>query len=147
VKNFSPVDLQIAEIDTVHCVCAEHSTESMLWITLSGQCSPSSQPPDYGRYLYQKIGLSLLIVQPLAVLVDLRDLSYAYGDRIISLFEVFSHVRFLGEDNIITAFVLSDDNRYGLSSLLKFDPERPVPPFFYDVDAAFQYLWEEYDKI
>ncbi len=147
MEKFKSIEIQIPESYKIRCDFKEHIEESILLINLSGICSNGSQGEDYGQYLYQKIGLSLLATKPLAVLVDLQNLHYEYGDRIINLFQIFSDLRIFGEDKILTAFVISDKNKFGLASLLRFNLENPKPPIFYDMKIAYDYLFQEYDKI
>jgi hypothetical protein len=145
INNFNPINLEIEECSSVNCEIFTHKEEDLiLCVKLSGVCGIGSQGENYGNFLYQKIGLALLTYQPLAVLVDMRELEYTYGDRILSLFEIFEHVRpYQIEFKIITAFVLSDKNKAGLSGLVKTDN----PGFFEDFDKAYQYVWERYDLI
>lgn len=146
-EQFKSIKIQISESKQIGCEFEEHIEESILWIRLSGTCSVGSQGEDYGQYLYQKIGLSLSIVQPLAMLIHLRDLHYEFGERILELFAIFSDLKIFDKDKILTAFLLSDKNKYGLTSLLQFDIEKPKSPIFYDIENAYQYLFQEYDKI
>lgn len=147
MDNFNLIEVQIKESTEVNCLLYEHNEESILLIKIVGKCSYGSRGENYGEYLYQKIGLSLLTIQPLAVLVDMQDLEYQFGDRILKLFEIFSDVQIFDEEGILTSFVLSDKNRFGLASLLRFDSENLKPPFFYNLAAAYQDLWSKYDKI
>lgn len=147
MDKFKSIEIQLPELINVQCSFKEHSEENILWVSLSGACSKGSQGENYGAYFYQKIGLSLLSIQPTAVLIDLQNLEYEYGDRILALFQVFTDIKIFGEDNIITAFVLSDKNKFGLSSILKFNIANPKPPLFYKLDQAYAYVLEEYDKV
>ena len=147
MDNFNPVNLEITASNEVNCAFFEHHEESILKIEITGKCSHGSRGENYGQHLYQKIGLALLKFQPLAVLIDLRGLEYEYGDRILSLFNIFSDLKIFDEDPILTSFVLSDNNKIGLSSLLQFNTERPQPPFYYDLKLAYEDLWKAYDAI
>ena len=147
MDDFKPVEIQIEEVTDVNCLFYEQKGESFLIIKIVGTCSHGSSGENYGQYLYQKIGLALLKLQPLAVFVDMQGLEYQYGDRILNLFQIFSDVLIYGENPPITAFVLSDKNKIGLASLLQFNLENPETPFYYDKEKAFQGLWDTYDKI
>ncbi|GLB47852.1 hypothetical protein [Neptunitalea lumnitzerae] len=145
--DFKPTTIDITPRDTVFCTCAEHTQENILLITLSGTCEPGSTGENYGRFFYQKIGLALLKFQPNAVLIDMRNLSYKYGDRIGGVFQVFNEVRIHEDDVVLAAFVLSNKNVHGIASLLNFNPDNLEPPLFLDIDTAYSYLYTEYDKI
>lgn len=147
MDNFSPVEIQIEEATEVNCLFYEHKEENILLIKIVGKCSKGSSGENYGQYLYQSIGLSLLKFKPNAVLIDMQDLEYQYGNRILDVFQICSDVRIFDEDPILTSFVLSDKNRIGLSSLLQFDPENPKSPIYYDFTLAFQDLWNKCDEI
>ena len=146
MKNFKPIQLEIKNSNVLKCTFEEHTQESILKIIVKGNCNYGSQGENYGAYLYQNIGLALLTTQPIAVLIDLQELNYEYGDRIFNLFQVFDNVRPLG-DTIITACVLSDKNKYGIASLLQLNLNHLNPPFFDDAKKASQYLWNAYDEI
>ncbi|MGG8495077.1 hypothetical protein ACQY1Q_01560 [Tenacibaculum sp. TC6] len=145
--NFKEISIENRTSEEVTCQFFEHEEENILLVKLAGVCSVGSSGENYGAYLYQKIGLALLTTQPNAVLVDLQELEYQFGDRISLLFQVFSQVRIFDEEEIITAFVCSDKNKLGLASLLQFDLENPAPPFFYDLQLAYKTLYEQYDRI
>ncbi|WP_345273621.1 hypothetical protein [Flaviramulus aquimarinus] len=148
MDNFKPVEVQIEEATDVKCLFYEQQEgKCFLIIKIVGTCSVGSRGEDYGQYLYQKIGLALLKFQPIAVLIDMQELEYQYGDRILNLFQIFSDVLIFSENPPMASFVLSNKNKNGLSSLLQFNIENLQPPFYYDYEEAFQDLWEKYDEI
>ncbi|GLB52595.1 hypothetical protein NBRC110019_16350 [Neptunitalea chrysea] len=144
--DFKPVTIDITPREKVFCTCAAHKEENILLITLSGVCEYGSRGENYGRFFYEKIGLAILKHQPNAILVDMRNLSYEYGDRIVGVFQIFNEVRIFGDDTVLAAFVLSDKNIKGIASLLGFHLNHPEPPIFLDIHEAYTYLYE-YDKI
>ena len=146
MSSFKKISNQIETLGDVNCGFEIHTTESILKISLDGACGIGSQGENYGTYIYQSIGLALLIHQPIGIIIDLRDLTYEYGDRILSLFQVFSDVRPMGDDTI-NAYVLSDKNKYGLSALLHLNLDELKPPFFDDYQTTFDHVFKLYNAI
>ena len=146
MDNFQKISNQIEKLGDINCYFEVHTTESILKISIQGTCEIGSQGGNYGLYIYQTIGLSLLIHQPIGVIVDLTELNYEYGDRILNLFQVFSDVKPHGEDLII-AYILSEKNKYGISSILQLNLKALKPPFFIDDLSASNYVFESYDAI
>lgn len=147
MENFETINVTLPKCKNVTCEVKELSGECFLWITVSGTCSDGSQGENYGAFLYQKIGLALLKTEPLAVLIDLQGLQYRYGTKIMKLFQIFSDVRTAEGTEMLTAYVLSDKNKSGLSSLCSFEINNPKPPFFYNLQEAYKHLYKEYDEI
>ena len=146
-NNFIHQDLSILPCTEITCDIHDHKEESILWVEIKGKCSHGSQGEDYGKFLYQKIGLALLTFQPLAILIDMREMEYSYGDRIINLFQIFKDVVIYPEEGFITSFVLSDKNRFGLSSLMKIDFEEAESDFHLSLNSAYNHLIKRYDEI
>ncbi|KYG80004.1 hypothetical protein AWW67_11925 [Roseivirga seohaensis] len=146
-NNFIHQDLSILHCTEITCDIHDHKEESILWVEIKGKCSHGSQGEHYGKFLYQKIGLALLTFQLLAILIDMRELEYSYGDRIINLFQIFKDVVIYPEEGFITSFVLSDKNRFGLSSLMKIDLEEAESDFHLDLNSAYNHLIKRYDEI
>lgn len=147
INSFTHQELSILPSTEIICDIYEHKEESILWVEIKGKCSHGSQGEHYGNFLYQKIGLALLTFKPLAIFIDMRDMQYDYGDRIISLFQIFHDVAIYPEEGFITSFVLSDKNRFGLSSLLQIDFEQAESDFYLDLDSAYNRLIKRYDEI
>ncbi|BDD07784.1 hypothetical protein FUAX_02160 [Fulvitalea axinellae] len=147
MDQFKPRTIELPVPEEVDCRFFEHEEECILKVELSGRCSWGSRGWNYGDFLYRRVGLALLTVEPMAVLFDMEKLEYEYGDRMLRLFQLFDDIRPSGESRILTAFVLSDSNRFGMSSLVGFDPDQPHAPFFRNEDEAYRYLFKEYDKI
>jgi hypothetical protein len=146
LNAFHKVYNKIEKLGDVDCHFEVHSTEAILKISLQGTCGIGSQGGHYGQYIYQSIGLALLTHQPIGVIVDLRNLNYEYGDRILNLFQVFSDVKPMGHD-LILAYVISNNNKYGLSSLLQLNLKALHSPFFDDYHKALNYVFKAYDAI
>ena len=146
-NNFTHQDLSILPCTEITCDIHDHKEESILWVEIKGKCSHGSQGEDYGKFLYQKIGLALLTFKPLAILIDMQELEYSYGDRIIKLFQIFKDVVIYPEEGFITSFVLSDKNRFGLSSLIQIDFEQAESDFHLDLNSAYNHLIKRYDEI
>jgi len=146
MDDFVVLDIELATSATLECTFYESKEECILKVHISGICTDGSQGEDYGAYLYEHIGLAILKVKPLAVLIDLQDLDYTYGTRILRVFQICDDIKMF-DDLILTAFVLSDKNKFGLASLLQFDVQHPEPPIYYDVERATKELWEAYDAI
>ena len=119
----------------------------MLLVELSGICSEGSEGENYGEFIYQQIGVALLTLKPVAILIDLRNLEYTFGDRIVKLFQIFSDIDIFHGEGFITAFVISDKNKHGISSLLNIDLNNPDEGFYYDTNEAYQYLVEQLEMI
>jgi hypothetical protein len=68
-----------------------------------------------------------------------------YGKRnsIINAFMPLENIR-IGEDRYLRSYVLSDRNKYGLSTLWGFDLEHPREPIFYNLDDAIKYIEMKY---
>jgi len=143
MSNFNSIKIEIEKVNDVVCQFYEHQEENILKVEITGKCCYGSRGENYGQYFVEKIGLALLKVEPTAVLIDLRDLEYEFGDRIYSLFHICAQI----DKELIVAYVLSDKNKHGLSSLFKFELEKPRNPFYYDYDKAYQELYDRYDKI
>lgn len=146
-KGFVHQEISIPSSAELTCSIYDHKEESILWVEIKGQCGHGSQGEHYGNFLYQKIGLALLTFKPIAILIDIRDMQYNYGDRILGLFQIFHDVAIYPEEGFITSFVLSDKNRLGLSSLLNLDLEQPESNFHLDLDLAYDHLIKRYDEI
>lgn len=142
-----PANIEIKPLDFINCTIFEHPEELIMMVKISGICPTGSRGPNWGTYLYRKIGLALLTIKPLAVLVDLRELEYEFSDRMLNLFYIFNEIDMYDGDKTIVHYILSEKNKYGLASLLQFNLEKPEAPFFYDADTAYKTLFEIYDAI
>lgn len=145
--TFEPVSITLPKNNEISIKFEEHTEDLIAKITLTGVCTDGSQgKEDYGEYLYQTIGLFLLTIKPMGVLVDLRDLKYNYGTRIMNLFQIFNDV-ITCEGTTPRAYIISDKNKYGLASLFQFDLENLKAPFFYNEADAYKDLYIKYDAL
>lgn len=146
-KNFKEIEINLQKPKEITCCYLEHKEESFSIFKISGKIPDGSQGKNCGLYIYQSLVLAIITEEPNAVLVDLREFTYNYGTAIIPLLEVFSKVKIFDDDEVLSAFILSDKNKYGFASLCQFDVDNPGKPFFLDFDKGYHYLFDAYDKI
>lgn len=145
--NFKALSIEINNTNQVVYKYYEQKGESFSIFKISGEIPDGSAGKEVGLYIYQKLALAILTHQPNAVLVDLSEFTYNYGTAIMAFLETFSTIRIFGEDDVLSAFILSDKNKYGIASLCNFNVENPRLPFFTDFEKGYTYLYTEYDKI
>ena len=118
---------------------------SILIAKFRGKIPDGSLGTKDSNYIRQQIGLCLINSYFCSVLLDLTDLTYNWGDSIVSAFEIINQISY-SDTKIDNAFVLSDKNKYGFSSLFCFDIENPKDFIFYDFNLALEYLINRTEK-
>ena len=147
ITKFQKNDELFTDIKQVSCEIFEHTEEgSFIMIKLSGKTEEGSQEEKYGQFFYEKIGLAILHFQPVAILVDMQELEYSWGNQMLWLFEAFSHLRIFGDEEIISSFVLSKKNRPGIYSLLALDVN-PNEIFFMSYKKAYKYSLRKLEEL
>jgi len=147
MKNFQQIDIDIIKSDNVRIEYFESDIiASLLLIKIQGILLDGSKGSLDCDYICQKIGLALVSTTFTGVIVDLSELEYRFGNSIINAFMPLENIR-IGGDKYITAYVLSDKNKFGLSTLWCFDLETPREPIFYDLEDAEKYMEYKFNTL
>ena len=92
------------------------SYANILVVQFSGQSGFGCNNNSDATYMAAMIRAGIVVVKPIAVLLDLRDLTYEWGDMMAEPF-CAGHNHYVRGDLLLVA-VVSDLNRKGLTSLL-----------------------------
>ena len=136
IRNSENITIEFEESDLHSCI---------LIAKIKGKIPDGSLGTNDCEYIRQQIGLCLINSYFCSVLLDLTDLVYNWGDSIVSAFEIINQISYF-DTNIDSAFVLSDKNKYGFSSLFCFEIENPKDYIFYDFNLALEYLINRTEK-
>lgn len=140
MKDFEQINFKLLESDNIRVGFFETTQNaSLLLVKIYGKILDGSKGSLDCDYISQQIGLALISSTYTAVIVDLTEMDYRFGNSIINAFMPLENIR-IGEDRYLQSYVLSDKNKYGLSTLWCFDLESPREPIFYDLDDAIKYV-------
>ncbi len=140
LKDFQQINIVLLTSKKVTVDFYESNiNSSILLIKIQGEILDGSKGSIDSEYIKQRIGLALLSWTFIGVILDLTDLEYRFGNSIIEAFMPLNNVR-IGEDKFLTSYVLSDKNKFGLSTIWCFDLNKPREPIFYNLDEAFKFL-------
>ncbi len=140
MPNFDQIDIKLLESNNVTVQFFESSENaSLLLIKISGKILYGSEGSYDCDFINQRIGISLISSTFTAVLLDLTELKYEFGNSIVDAFMSLSNIK-IGAEDYIRAYVLSEKNKFGLSTIWCFDLENPREPIFYDLNTAVEYI-------
>ena len=113
---------------------------SILIADFDGKVGFGSSGKNDADYMYHRLGEHILYIFPFAILFDLRDLEYEYGNSILKIFDAVTDINFSDVENLIPrVLLLSDKCIYGLSTLIGFDVNNLPEWIFTDYDKALNY--------
>ena len=147
LTDFNKIDTSLYTSNNVKIDCFEHKEESILVINITGKLEDGSAAANDCNYIREQIAIAIYKTTPIAIIIDIQDMQYQYGNSIINAFAPLYEIDLFDGDGFIYAFVLSDKNKYGLSSLWVFDIDSPREGIYYNFDKAMQYILERYEKI
>lgn len=144
MTDFQQIDINLLKSENVKVEYFESNLNaSLLLIKITGKILDGSEGSFDCNYISQKIGIALVSTTFTAVILDLTELKYRFGNSIIDAFMPLQNVK-IGEDNYTTAYILSDKNKFGLSTLWCFDIDNPREPFFYNLEDGLKYVEKHY---
>jgi hypothetical protein len=144
-SDFQKIDIDLLKSENVKIEYFESNLNaSLLLIKIKGKILDGSKGSLDCNFIGQKIGLSLISTTFTAVILDLKELEYKFGNSIIDAFIPLQNVK-IGEENYTTAFILSDKNKFGLSTLWCFDIDNPREPIFYNLEDGLKYIEKHYN--
>jgi hypothetical protein len=140
LKDFQQINIDVLTSKRVTVDFFESNINtSILLIKIQGEILDGSKGSSDSEYIKQRIGLALVSWTFTAVILDLTELEYRFGDSIIDAFMPIDNIR-VGEEKYLTSSVISDKNKFGLSTIWCFDINKPREPIFYNLDDAFKYI-------
>lgn len=123
----------------------KHQDKSIMLVTLVGTLPEGSKARLDCSYIKQKLEINLLAMRPISLLMDLSLLEYSFGNSLIDAFSPLFELQIF-ENQFDIAFLLSDLNKYGLSSLWAFDINQPPRNIFFRYEEAVLYVEAAYDS-
>lgn len=123
-----------------------HEQKSIMLVKLIGDLPTGSQAAADCDYINQQLAINLLAMRPISLLLDMSLLKYTFGNSFIHALSPLFELQIF-EDKFDIAFLLSDLNKYGLSSLWGFDIDQPPVNVFFNYEDALQYALMKYDSI
>jgi hypothetical protein len=124
----------------------KYEGKSIMLAKLKGALPEGSKARPDCNYINQQLASNLLAMRPVALLLDLSELKYSFGNSLIDALSPLSELQIF-ESKYDIAFLLSDLNKYGLASLWGFDIDQPPENIFFGYDEAVQYVEAAYDRI
>jgi len=143
--DFQRIDIDLLKSENIKIEYFESNhNASLLLIKIIGKILDGSNGSFDCDYIGQKIGLSLISTTFTEVILDLQELEYKFGNSIINAFMPLQNIK-IGEENYTTAYILSDKNKFGLSTLWCFDIDNPREPIFYNLEDGLKYIEKQYN--
>jgi len=144
MKDFEPIKFRLLESDNIRIEFFDTTQNAnLLLVKIYGKILDGSNGSLDCDYISQQVGLALISSTYTAVIIDLTEMDYRFGNSIINAFMPLENIR-IGEDRYLKSYVLSDRNKFGLSTLWCFDLESPREPIFYELDDAMKYIEMKY---
>jgi len=140
MQLFEPYTPGIRQPENVNIHFLESESSDILLVRLEGDLPDGSKAGNDCEYINQQLGLAMLAFQPIAVIMDFTLMGYRYGNSFMLALNALYQIHTIEGTAIKHAFILSDRNKYGLSSLLSFDIEHPKKGLFYSFEEAYEYV-------
>ncbi len=146
MTSFKPYKTESYTEKNVKIDFFKHEDKIIMLVKLTGELPDGSSAKPDCSYINQQLTINLLAMRPISLLLDLSHLKYSFGNSFIDALSPLFELPIF-EDKFDIAFLLSDLNKYGLSSLWGFDINQPPANIFFRYEDALQYAIEKYDSI
>jgi hypothetical protein len=146
MTNFKPYEPESYQEKNVKVDCFKYENKSIMLIRLTGELPDGSKAQPDCSYIKQQLTINLLAMRPISLLLDMSLLKYSFGNSFIDALSPLFELQIF-EDKFDIAFLLSDLNKYGLSSLWGFDINQPPINIFFAYDEALKYAETKYDSL
>lgn len=146
MTDFKPYNPSLYEEQHVSVEVFEGENGNIMLVKLKGVLPDGSAARMDCNYIKQQLAINLAAMRPLTLLLDMSELSYAFGNSLIDALSPLSELQIF-ESKFDIAFLLSDLNKYGLASLWALDLAQPPKNIFFDYEEALRYVVAVYDSI
>lgn len=126
IPNLSSVSITVS--------FGQYKDGRILLARIAGVLSPGSLGSPDCRFIRQELGRAILAMEPEAVLMDLADMEYQYGNALVDAFQVL--------DGYPVAFLLSEKNKVGLKSLMGSGDN-----VFLDAEKAREHVIDAWERL
>ncbi len=140
MQEFEPYPIEILQPENVSINFLESENTDILLVKLEGDLPDGSKASKDCEYISQQLGLAMLSFQASRVILDFTELGYRYGNSIMLALDPLYLIKTSEGTAVKHAFILSDRNKYGLSSLWGFDIDNPPKGIFYTMEEAYEYV-------
>ncbi|RXK62018.1 hypothetical protein ESA94_03100 [Lacibacter luteus] len=144
MANFKPYETEKHTEKNVKVEFFKDEGKSIMLARLTGVLSEGSKAKPDCSYIKQELAINLLAMRPSSLLLDMSLLQYSFGNSFIDALSPLFELQIF-EDKYDIAFLLSDLNKYGLSSLWNFDINQPPVNIFFRYEDAVKYAEAKYD--
>lgn len=146
MTDFKPYTPALYQEQHVAVEVFERENGNIMLVKLKGALPDGSAARKDCSYIKQQLTINLAAMRPLTLLMDMSQLSYAFGNSLIDALSPLFELQIF-ESKFDIAFLLSDLNKYGLASLWALDLAQLPKNIFFDYEEALKYVDAVYDSI
>lgn len=131
--------IHIEEPENIKCEFYSHNDNLLLFCKIVGTHRIGSEGNLDSEYIYSKLVAYYYWVKPCSIVLDLTDMEYSWGDRLLKIINFPSEIgRDEQEKQLPLLLIVSDKCKEGIASLLKVKNNR-LPNWIYeDFEQAVQ---------